>query len=254
MLQRPDQGLLAGGTPSRRCAYRHRRGRTSPGGFRQDPPLRQNQNYQRRQGILRSQDARISGIAEGAFCRRRPNDQAGQKETFGPDLQDLHLRHRNLGVYLPADQMEESVSFHRDPSADSRGAVGTADAFFFGEIQLSGDRHESQDQSAQCLEVLQRSGRDRVDHQGTEGGLPVGEDPDGVFCGQRCVFSSAAFRLQSGELVQTALSTEGVSENDAEKLTDANPSGAGRADQDRKQTNPEVPGELLAQGRDRTCA
>jgi hypothetical protein len=246
LFQRPNEGLLAGGAASRRHAHRHGRGRTSPGGFCQDSRLRQGQNCQGRQGILRPQDGRISGIEEGAFCDRRPLDQARQKEAFGPHLQDLHLRHRNLGVYLPADEMEEGVSFHRDPSADSRGAVGPADAFFFGEIQLSGDRHGSPDQSAQRLEVLQRSGRDRVDHQRAEGGLPVGQNPDEVFCGQRGVFSSTVVRLQSGQLVQTALFAEGVSETDAEKLAGTDSSGAQRTDPDGKQTDPEVPSELLA--------
>ena len=245
VFQRYHQGLLAGGAATRRCAHCHRRNRTSPGGFRQDPFLRQTQNYQGRQGVLRPQNCRISGIQEGAFCHRCPNDQAGQKETSGPDLQHLHLRHRNLGVYLPADQMEKGVSFYRGPSADSRGAVGTADAFFFGEIQLSGDGHESQDQSAQRLEVLQRPSRNRVDHQRTEGGLSAGEDPDEAFCGQRGIFSSAALRLQSCQLVQKALSAEGVSEVDAEKLTGSDSSGARRTDKARKQTDPQVPGELL---------
>jgi hypothetical protein len=126
------------------------------------------------------------------------------------------------------------------------GAVGPADAFFFGEIQLSGDRHGSPDQSAQRLEVLQRSGRDRVDHQRAEGGLPVGQNPDEVFCGQRGVFSSTVVRLQSGQLVQTALFAEGVSETDAEKLAGTDSSGAQRTDPDGKQTDPEVPSELLA--------
>lgn len=106
--------------------------------------------------------------------------------------------------------MEEGLSFYRDPTAGSRGAVGTVDVVFFGEIQLSGDRHESPDQSAQRLEVLQRSGGDRVDHQRAEGGLPSGQNSDEAFCGQRSVFSSTAVRLQSDQLVQEVLSAEKV--------------------------------------------
>lgn len=164
VFQRHHQRFLAGRTASGRFPYINGSFRTSQGLLFETALVGKSQNYQGRQGFLRSSDDRISGIRDGSFRDRSQDDEAHKKEVSVSFLQDLYFRDRDLRVHVPTDQMEKSVSFYRHSAADSRGTIGAAQSFFNGQIQLPGHRDESKDQSAECLEVLQCAGGHGADY------------------------------------------------------------------------------------------
>src|SRR3989338_3882716 len=215
LFQRRHQGLLAWATPSRRCSYRYRNNRTPYRFFCQIASLGKERNYQGRQGFLRPQDHRVSGIQETLFCHCGEAYITHQKKTIRPALPKIFIRHRGRRIHVSAKQLEKRVSIYRDTTSNTGRPYRRTYSFLNRQIQLSDHRNKHATHSSQHMEVLQWPSLGRTYYQRTQRGLPLSKDPDKTFCSKRGVFSYPFIFLQSHKLVQTAVSAKGVSSYDA---------------------------------------
>jgi hypothetical protein len=121
----------------------------------------------------------------------------------------------HLGVHVSTHKMEKRISFCGSQASHPRRSYGTTYAFLNGQIQLSGYCDQYETDPSPYLEILQRSGRRRVDYQRTQRGLPFGKNPDKVFRGQRGLLPCPSVFLQPNQLVQAIVPTDGVPTHDA---------------------------------------
>ena len=154
LLQRDYQRFLARGTSARRYSYLHRHHRTSESLLCKTTSLCKDRNYSSRQGFLRSQDHRTSGIQEGSFCHCRQAYRPHQEGTFHPFLSDPFLGHRDRGVYVSTHKVEKGISFCGGKASHPRRPYGTTHPLFNGQVQLSGCCDEYETDPSQYVKVL----------------------------------------------------------------------------------------------------
>jgi hypothetical protein len=144
LLQWNHKRFLTGRITAWRHAYIDRCFSSPEDLFSEASPISKSQNYQGRQGFLRSRDDRVSGISEGTLCDRRQAHQTYKEKIIVSDLQDLHFRDRDSRADVPTGQLEKGISFYRHQTTDSRGTFRATQPFFYGQIQLPGYCDESE--------------------------------------------------------------------------------------------------------------
>ena len=215
LFQRDHQRFLARRTSPRRYPYWNGSHRTPEDLLCQTASLCKEGNYSSRQGFLRSRDHRISGIPEGPVCHCGQDYCPDQKRTFGPFLPGSFLWSGDGRVYVSTHEMEKEVSFCSGQTSHPRRSHGTTYPFHNGQVQLPGACDQYETDPTQQLEVLQWSSCCGTDYQRAKRGLSLREDSNKTFCCKRSFFSYPAVFLQSHQLVQETMSTQGVSEYDA---------------------------------------
>jgi len=172
-------------------------------------------HYPSRQGLLRPQDCGIFGIQESPFRHCCQTHKAYKEKIFNSILQEIFIRYRDCRVYVSTNRVEKGISFCGNKASYSRRPHRAAYPFLHWQIQLPDYCNKYEAQSSQYMEVLQWSSLCRTYYQRTKRGLPLCKNTDETFCSQRVLFSHPSVFLQSHKLVQTAMSTKGVSEHDA---------------------------------------
>ena len=215
LLQRDHKRFLAWGASSWKRSYRHWSPRTPEGKLYQIASFCRNRNDSSRQGFLRPQDHRISGIQTSPFCHRRQANPTYQERTLFPLLSNLFLRHRDRRVYVSTLGVGKEISFRSHTTSYPGRPVRTAHPFLDGQVQLSGSCDQHETHSSEYLEVLQWPSCCRTDYQRTQRELSVRENPNETFLSQRGLFPYPLIFLQSDQLVQTTLPANGVPKYDA---------------------------------------
>src|SRR5215471_2902772 len=218
LFRRTDEGLLAWGASSRRCSHFQRCTGTPRGVLCQDPCGSQGRARSCRQRVLRPQGHRMAGRKKSPLCHRGQDHQAYQTQA---DPSALHLsqpRRRGSRVLLSAYSLAASLPLCSRPATSTRTAQRAAHAVQAGQVSLPGAGYEPRSQTSQPLALLQRPSRRGADHPGTQGRLPLGQNSHTSLLCQRCLFSSAAARLQFGQLVQAVVFATRISNCHAPNL------------------------------------
>lgn len=215
LLQWNHQGFLARRTSPGRYSYWNWSHRTSEGLLCQIASLCKERNYSSRQWFLRPRDHRISGISEGSFHHCGQIDRSNQKRDIKSILPGSSLWSGDCRIYVSTHEMEKEVSFCCDQTSHPRRPYGTTYPFLDGQIQLPDSCHQYETDPSQYLEVLQWSSRCGTDYQRAKGRLPLGKNPNETLCSQPGLLPYSFVLLQSHQLVQEVMFTQGVSEYDA---------------------------------------
>ncbi len=102
--------------------------------------------------------------------------------------------------------------FNRSSPPPTRERLRTTDSFHFEALHLPGLCDQPFTPSGGNLVFLSAQGSHRSDHPRAERKLRLGQNPDQEFPSQPVLFPSLVVRLQSGQLVQEALSPPTISE------------------------------------------
>src|SRR2546427_748094 len=247
LFQWPDQRFLAGRTAFRFGLYRHRSSDFAQGFIRPVALLSKDRNYERGQGLLRSQDHRISGDATRSLCHRRQTDQALEGKATRLGLQKICFGFCDRRVSLSTTRLEKALSLRGHQTPHCRRPDRTTNALHREQTHLSSHRYRFVLAATQRVEILQRSRRRRTDYQRTERQLSLSQNPESALRCQRSLLSPAAVLIQSHQLVQKTLSAKRISPHDADNLALAPAVGAERADRLRQQTYAQAAGQLFIQ-------
>ena len=254
LLQRNHQRLLARRTSAWRCPYGYWNRNPFESSLCQITFLRKDRNHPSRQGFLRSRNHRISGIQESSFCNCGQGYRSGQERNHNLILSGPYFWAGECGIYVSTHEMEQAISVCGGQASDSRRPYGTTHPFLDGPIQLPSRCDQYETHPSQHLEILQRPGRRRTDYQRAQRRLSLRENPDEIFRSQRGLLPYPSVLLQSHQLVQTVMFTQGLPEYDAQKLTNSSSLDTRRTRKvQRKHKNPKTAGKLLIQRCIRTC-
>src|SRR6266545_1426983 len=206
-----NEGLLARGTAPRSRLYWGRSARPAGSLFCQNSRWRQTGYYSRRQGFLRSQDHRLAGTKKGQLCDRCQADSGRQATALRLALPPSWRKRFDGPVLLPAIRIEKALSLCSSATTPNRRDQRATDSLQGGPLFLSSVRHQSYVATTESVALLQWPSGPGTNHPRTQRQLSLGQDSDASLRGQRGLLSSVAAGLQSGQLVQTALSARGVS-------------------------------------------
>src|SRR4030042_1207489 len=215
LFQWDHQGFLAWRTSPWRYPYGYWNRGTSEGSLCQITSLHKERNYPSRHGFLRSRDHRISGVQQSSFCYCGQAYRSGQEDNLNPILSGPFLWSGDRGFHVSTHKVEKGISLCGGQASHPRRPYGTTHPLLNGQIQLSGYCDKYKTDPSPYLELLQWPGRRRTHYQRTQRGLPFGKNPDKIFRSQRGLLSYPLILLQSHQLVQTTLLTNGVSQYDA---------------------------------------
>src|SRR6266700_1420154 len=227
LFRRTNERLLARRTASRSCLHWGRSARSAGRLFCQASHWRQTGYHSRRQGFLRPQDHCLAGAKKGSLCHGRQADSAHQAATLRLALSPSPGKRFDCAVLLSAIQMGSTLSVRSGATTPTGSTQRATDAVQVGSLLLSSVRHQSHVATTEPVALLQRPRGRGTDHSRTQRRLSLGQDPNALLPGQRNLFSSVAVGLQSGQLVQAAVSARRVPNRDAGDLTQPDLSDAG---------------------------
>jgi hypothetical protein len=215
LFQWDHQGFLAWRASPWRYPYGYWNRGTSEGSLCQITSLCEDRNYSSRQGFLRPRDHRISGVQQSSFCYCGQAYRSGQKDNLNPILSASFLWTGDRGIHVSTHKVEKAISLCGGQAPHPRRPYGTTYPLLNGQIQLSGYCDQYEIDPSPYLEILQWPGRRRTYYQRTQRGLSSWKNSHKTFRSQRGLLPHPLILLQSHQLVQTTLLTNGVSPYDA---------------------------------------